>query len=50
MKNAKEQVLIRHQEMVLENEVIAWSHLQQIFGSEVDQQPKPKCPIVTPLL
>ncbi|WP_262708997.1 hypothetical protein [Sphingobacterium lumbrici] len=41
---------MRHQEMVLENEVIAWSHLQKIFGSEGDQESKRKCPIVTPLL
>ncbi|NGF55400.1 hypothetical protein G5B00_02645 [Parapedobacter sp. SGR-10] len=47
MKQVKEQTPIRNQGMQLENEVITWTQLQNVFNAK---NPKKdwKCPIVTP--
>lgn len=47
MKQVNQQVLIRHQGMVPDHEVITWTHLQHIFNTDV--QRKRKCRIVTPI-
>lgn len=47
MKQVNQQVLIRHQGMAPDHEVITWTHLQHIFNTDV--QRKRKCRIVTPI-
>ncbi len=48
MKQVNKQILIRHQGMMLDNEIITWTHLQNIFDTDATKS-KGKCRIVTPI-